>query len=469
MKPLPPASNSANPLATAAGASSLTAQSNAQKLRTHAQHKPSGVASFMDQLTEKRSEPRSGREIGPPTADRPDTVNGRNESKRPGGSAEAEATSDRAGSRAATPAENPQTNGQSTPGSTGAADEQSTPSFDQEVVSVILEGVDPVLRLKPAAEARAARTVAGNTQAARNGIDAEPAAPAAPALEQAEQDAATNRSTTDSPLPSSHERADTDATTAQPVSRQQASGRAQESKLATPAQPPQNKDAQADATAKAAAASASTVQPPLRAGEQRVSLVPTLTAISGGAAGRAERAPNAIQSRESKAPAQVAEQVEHGLQVAMRDLPSPGGERLVTLRLYPSSLGSMRIAMHVSGETVNVRFQVGSAKAKAAVGKAIDDLRASITRQGLRVESMLIEEDSALAAPESPAGNPHTLPDVLAGDGPVGKEIAITPPAPHGQDSPRADNGTGRTPSVPEVDSEGGVLQVLTFRLDAVA
>ncbi|MDP1661481.1 MAG: flagellar hook-length control protein FliK [Phycisphaerales bacterium] len=466
MKPLQATSNSANPLATATGASSLTAQANAQKLRTHAQHKRGGVASFMDQLSERRSEPRSGRGIGPPTADRPHANGDRGASKLEEASRETGAAEDGPSSRAANDSKQPQRDGQSAQGPATTSQDQSEPTFEQEVVSVILAGVDPVLRLKPAAQARVARTVAGNTQAARNSIEVEPGQQSAATPEPAQSDPAGASSPEELSPPPRRERADIESSAAHTKSRQQPDGQSSEPKPASPAQPTQSNHSKADA---AATAAANAVQAPIRAGEQRLSLVPTLTAVPVGSMGPVPRSAAGLPPREGNAPAQVADQVEHGLQVAMRDLPSPGGERLVTLRLFPSALGSMRIAMHVKGETVSVRFQVGSAKAKAAVGKAIDDLCASITRQGLRVESMLIEEDSALAAPDRPADDRSPRSDGLAAGEAAGKEIAIQPTAPHGQDGPRAGDGTGRTPSVPEVDSEGGVLQVLTFRLDAVA
>jgi flagellar hook-length control protein FliK len=206
---------------------------------------------------------------------------------------------------------------------------------------------------------------------------------------------------------------------------------------------------------------------PSRVAEQRVTLTPTLSVVSVAGGGRTAEAPKG--GAEGAPRSTVAEQVEHGLQVAMQDLPAPAGERLVTLRLHPSALGSLRISMHVSGDAVNVRFQVGSAKAKAAIGKALDDLKASIAQQGLRVESVEIEEESALAAPdagiegkETPLGGPQ------AARAASGKGFANRLDAPRGPDGPRADDGTGRTPTNPDAEFEGGVLQVLTFRLDAV-
>lgn len=210
------------------------------------------------------------------------------------------------------------------------------------------------------------------------------------------------------------------------------------------------------------------------AGEPKLSLTPTLASVSlavPSGSGQTS-APSASSSPTSQPLLPPAQQVQQAFEVAMRDLPAPAGERLVTLKMNPVSLGSLRIALHVSGETVQVRFQVGSAKARAAIDESMEDLKASIGRQGLRIASVEVEEDRALAAPggvsldeEGEGAAPPTagVPVGLVGKGFA--QLLKTPPGPEGVG---ADSASVRTTNQAETGDEGGALQVLTFRLDAV-
>jgi flagellar hook-length control protein FliK len=464
----------ASQLASPGGASPLHAQTKAQKLRTHAQEKRTGKggAGFHDQLRARHGGKSEDAKLESRETD--DAQNtaivkknaGVQKGEVPGAPGSATTSSAATGGEAG--------NGSSALDGAGkpATSESGEQPFVQEVVAQVLQGVDPALRLKPVELARAAATVAGNTAAAKRsvtadgstGIEVEP-------LFASDGGGALGEAAGATTAPSAPEpRADRATPEPTPAAQPKSEARGRAAKGDAPTGSSQAPAARADLAENAVNAAAATAAPtPVvpRTAEQRLTLTPTLAPVQVRAPGRTP-SPVGGAIAEPLTQSTVADQVQHGLQVAMNDLPAPAGERLVTMRLHPSSLGSLRISMHVSGDAVSVRFQVGSAKARGAIGKTIDELKASIARQGLRVESMEIEEESALAAPAAAAASTGAAATVSEPASVTGKGFANPPVAPLGSESLGEADGTGRTPAGPDAESEGGVLQVLTFRLDAV-
>ncbi|HZW07175.1 MAG TPA: flagellar hook-length control protein FliK [Phycisphaerales bacterium] len=457
MKPLPAAPAPVLQLGNPLGLSPMTAHSKAQKLRTHAQSKRDAAdpAAFKEKLrdhrngrheaTERAEDPEGGQRAGPSrSAQQPRTP------EQPAVASDTAATG-----------HEPEAN---EPGDVAAdiaqpaADQNDLPSAE-EIVAQVLEGVDPALRMKPAALARATTTVAGNAASSMRSARTAPSTPSVDThgsptgTETTDESGSAQQGTEGVALPTDFIAASAPEHAMDP--RQTAADNAAQPDVSAPVKSTAPNGDQANAMGSPAAAPVAT-----RSDEPRPTLTPALVAAPAVQARAAAGAKPAAAAAQQKT---VAEQVQHGLDVAMHELPAPAGERLVTLKLHPSTLGSIRISMQVSGDRVNVRFQVGSAKAKGAIGKAMDDLQASITRQGLRVESLEVEEDSALAAPEGPQGGPQA-------HAPTGKGFATHPSAPPEPPvGPGADDGTGRTPEFSlDAEFEGGVLQVLTFRLDAV-
>lgn len=490
-----PTSLSALNLANAPTPSLLTAQTKAQRLRTHAQEKRGpGGNGFKDHLQARQKSQGSNADL----TKRPDegndtTTDGQVSVKDATRNAAPSPQNDAANKQTNTPqnvAEQEATQNAGQPQNATQAAEQAaekpTEPFLQEIVAQVLQGVDPALKLKPSAVARATSTVSGNAAAAMRSIGVEAGntegADASGASVSAvfEEHAKAAEAAASAPLaagksPSPHGSHDEAAPT-QAVS---ATSTKQDASASTPSSLAHSAAERAAnaVNSTAAAINPASVHAPSRAVESRVTLTPVLTAVSPGAATSGNAAPQtaaATKNAPPPPPPPFAQQVQHGLEVAMHDLPAPAGDRLVTLKLNPSALGSLRIALHVSGDAVQVRFQVGSAKAKASIGKSMEDLKAAIGRQGLRVESMEVEEDRALAAPTGPSldenGQGNTAGVPTTGPSDAGKGFAKLLDAPHGPDGPSAADALGRTPDQREAEAEheGGVLQVLTFRLDAV-
>ncbi|HYD01225.1 MAG TPA: flagellar hook-length control protein FliK [Phycisphaerales bacterium] len=460
MKPLPAAPAPLLQLNGPLGVSPVTAHSKAQKLRTHAQSKREAAdpAAFKEKLRDHRAGKND-------TTDRAEQAE---LAQRPGasGSSPQQRGPEQAGTpgdkpvqeacaREAVPPADPANQAETT------ADDTCRENATQEFISQVMEVVDPALRTKPTAAARSETTVAGNAASAMKsgGISAKPSSEF---VAGEKHDASSVEGT-----PAAGGETDggaavpSDFIAVTPIDGETPRRDAPSHQGAHENKPPaSDRPASAVERAGVSVAAGGTSAAP-RVEEPRITLTPTLTALTPAvstAHGRAVAAKAGVAGQKT-----VAEQVQHGLDVAMHELPAPAGERLVTLKLHPSTLGSIRIAVQVSGDRVNVRFQVGSAKAKAAIGQAIGDLQASIARQGLRVESLEVEEDSALAAPDRSTDGP-------AAAAAAGKGFATHPSAPPGPPvGPGADDGTGRTPEIsPDAEYEGGVLQVLTFRLDAV-
>jgi len=201
------------------------------------------------------------------------------------------------------------------------------------------------------------------------------------------------------------------------------------------------------------------------------SLAPTTGPIA--ASGNKQNKPNSGNADGSPAgsartPPPIDAQLAEGLSATLRHIPSPAGQRVVTIRLDPAELGRVRVQMRVAGEVVSIKFQVGTAAARSAVERSQADLKASIERRGLRVDSFSVETTDDLApAPVAPAQAGLALTGsngAPAGPDAPGKPLALIP-------SDVAQT-VGHVRSSPERDAgldEGGVLEHLTLRVDARA
>jgi hypothetical protein len=166
--------------------------------------------------------------------------------------------------------------------------------------------------------------------------------------------------------------------------------------------------------------------------------------------------------------APVEQQVAEALTAAMRHIPSPAGQRVVSIRLEPLDLGSVRVQLRVAGDTVSVKFAVGTQAAQQAVDRSLQDLRQSVERRGLRVASVSVELDASLA----PAGEITRADRALEGAGASGTGLAESPGLVGADiDLPsRAERATaGDSWDGQSVDAEGGAFETLTLRLDQLA
>jgi len=437
--------STASPLLTLTKASPLAAQARAQKLRVHAQgtRLDSAREEFRDRLTRHASE----------RGDRPERADEAAAADAKGGPTSAK--SDRQNTQAPDSQSDASLDRSDDAGPARPGDAAEAPEVER-VVAEVLQGVDPALRLRPSEVARKAGTVAGHTARAKGEApDDQPRHEPSQASSRKEEPRAIAAGDRKDVRPERSAAGETAA--AAPTADVRGERRAAPQRADEATKPGPRTDAAAAAVERAGPIA-------LPAGFTKVESQPAAhvdaqTGVYGPGGVRADRAGRAQESPPARS--SIAEQVQHGLEVAMREVPAPAGERIVTMRLHPSALGSLRIAMQVRGDAVSLRFQVGSAKAKAAIEEAVEELKGSITRQGLRISSLEIEEESALAAPGDAA---HAFGEA----GAAGKGFATQRGASPGPEAPGSTVEAGRTPELPDADHEGGVLQVLTFRLDAV-
>jgi hypothetical protein len=173
----------------------------------------------------------------------------------------------------------------------------------------------------------------------------------------------------------------------------------------------------------------------------------------------------------------VDAQLAEGLGATLRHIPSPAGQRAVTIRLDPAELGKVRIQLRVAGEVVSVRFQVQTQQARASVERAQGELRQSIERRGLRIDSFMVEmaEDGAAPAGQAGVAQPAGRSDAVEPGDPrpimhKGAEIARGAPLEAGKgvaEETVVARGARATPPEGGLDvDEGGVLEHLTLRFD---
>lgn len=182
--------------------------------------------------------------------------------------------------------------------------------------------------------------------------------------------------------------------------------------------------------------------------------------LSAAGPGRAAAEKAAASAGVPVASPPVEQQLAEGMTAALRHIPSPSGQRVVQIRLEPRDFGSVRVQLRVAGDAVAVRLVVGTKQAAEAVTRSMQDLRESVQRRGLRVESMGVEIDAALAPIE--AQEPRT--GAITGGQPAGTPLA---------EEDLGDTGAERTTATPErpasKTNEGGAFETLTLRLDQVA
>lgn len=209
-----------------------------------------------------------------------------------------------------------------------------------------------------------------------------------------------------------------------------------------------------------------------RASQEIWSLAPALGPRADGVGGKRTGSGGADGSKAGtqRQPTPLDAQLAEGLAATLRHIPSPAGQRVVTMRLDPAELGRVRVHMRVAGEVVSVRFQVGTQQARAAVEKSQNELRQSVERRGLRVDSFTVETIDELAGAGSGVGggqdgNVRTTGDAgLAHFAPAsaGKGLAM------GQSAPSPTRAGGAMLAEPGRPSdEGGVLEHLSLRVDA--
>ncbi|MCU0689026.1 MAG: flagellar hook-length control protein FliK [Phycisphaerales bacterium] len=196
--------------------------------------------------------------------------------------------------------------------------------------------------------------------------------------------------------------------------------------------------------------------------------------LTGGGANTAANAASATKAgskRGASSPAApVEQQVAEALTAAMRHIPSPAGQRVVSIRLEPLDLGSVRVQLRVAGDTVSVKFAVGTQAAQQAVDRSLQDLRQSVERRGLRVASVSVELDASLA----PAGEITRADRALDGADASGTGLAEGfglegDGVGSSSRAERAMAGDGWDGDRDSVDAEGGAFETLTLRLDQLA
>jgi hypothetical protein len=130
-------------------------------------------------------------------------------------------------------------------------------------------------------------------------------------------------------------------------------------------------------------------------------------------------------------------QVTRALAAALAKDAGPDGERSITLRLQPESLGQLRVSVTMQGNTVAARFEARSEQARDLLDRSLATLRSSLEERGLHVDRLhvsLAAADPAGAQPARPlSGEPS--PAWNAGHQPSGDWS--------GADQSLAQDGTG--------------------------
>lgn len=182
--------------------------------------------------------------------------------------------------------------------------------------------------------------------------------------------------------------------------------------------------------------------------------------LSAAGPGRASAEKAAANAGVPVASPPVEQQLAEGMTAALRHIPSPSGQRVVQIRLEPRDFGSVRVQLRVAGDAVAVRLVVGTKQAAEAVTRSMQDLRESVQRRGLRVESMGVEIDAALAPVEPQM--PQT--GSITGDKATGTRLAE-----EHADGTGAERSHATSEQPTRKITEGGAFETLTLRLDQVA
>lgn len=232
------------------------------------------------------------------------------------------------------------------------------------------------------------------------------------------------------------------------------------------------------AAASAPAANSAATQPLDRAGERAAPVAPahgrgvlTIDTVRPGAkpAAASPAANNTPQSPE------FAAQVQRGLAAAI----AQGGGQ-VTLRLNPEALGQLRVKLDLRADVVKLRFEVGSSAARSLLDEQLPGLGRMLEAQGLRVAHCGVGTDSSLAPTHAP-----TPPQSQDANGTGAQQFAdgggqwAGTGADGGAQRQASENAASRiesaeadqTPRSGEIhiEREGGVLDLVTLRLNAIA
>ena len=231
--------------------------------------------------------------------------------------------------------------------------------------------------------------------------------------------------------------------------------------------------------ASAPAATSAAAQPLDRTGEKAAPVGPAhgrgVLSIDSTRPNAKPVAANPATNASPQSPA-FAAQVQRGLAAAI----AQGGGQ-VTLRLNPEALGQLRVKLDLRADVVKLRFEVGSSAARSLLDEQLPGLGRMLEAQGLRVAHCGVGTDSSLAPTHTPT--PPQSPDAngtgaqFLADG--GGQWAGQDADGGAQQRQASENAGGRIESAEagqsprsgeiHIEREGGVLDPVTLRLNAIA
>lgn len=133
---------------------------------------------------------------------------------------------------------------------------------------------------------------------------------------------------------------------------------------------------------------------------------------------RALQVRTAAAAAETPDPERFAALVSRGMAAAMAQKADPQtGQREVTLRLQPHSLGELRVQVGMDGQSVTARFEAASAEARDLLDRSMTALRSSLEARGLHVDRLHVQLAAAGPAPSNAGPQPGTD----AGEGQAGR------------------------------------------------
>ncbi|MGH7130846.1 MAG: flagellar hook-length control protein FliK [Phycisphaerales bacterium] len=224
------------------------------------------------------------------------------------------------------------------------------------------------------------------------------------------------------------------------------------------------------------AATSVSAQPMDRAGERTAPVAPAhgrgVLSIDAARPNARPAAANPTTSATPQSP-DFAAQVQRGMAAAI----AQGGGQ-VTLRLNPQALGQLRVKLDLRADVVKLRFEVGSSAARSLLDEQLPGLGRMLEAQGLRVAHSSVGTDSSLApshnsSPPQDANGTGTQQFADGGGQWAGQG------ADSGAQRQASENAAGRIESAEagesprsgeiHIEREGGVLDPVTLRLNAIA
>jgi flagellar hook-length control protein FliK len=179
-----------------------------------------------------------------------------------------------------------------------------------------------------------------------------------------------------------------------------------------------------------------------------------------------------VASAKGESKEQIQAQISRGLAAALRQ---KGG--VMSLRLNPEHLGSMKIDLTIEGGRVTATFDAQSEQARQALRDGVDGLKRSIEEAGLTVKSIDVVGTTPLATTNPPSGrddrSSQTAGDATGqhgqnGDQSGGKERREHS-APWAQEQPEAQVSPEAVgPGGVWAEEDGSASGLLRLRVDAV-